>query len=200
MKTLGREQGNDEKPVFIVDDEPEILVAVDTTLRMAGLDNIITISDSRDVIGLMERRMPRLVLLDLNMPHINGVSLLKIIRKTWPEIPVIVLTGAIEVDTAVQCMKIGAVDYLVKPVEEGHLLAVVDQTLGCENFVEADKKGFTCDMVFQLNNPEAFRQIITQDKKMYSIFQYVESIAPSSQPVLIFGETGVGKELICQVI
>ncbi|MCP3940606.1 MAG: sigma-54-dependent Fis family transcriptional regulator, partial [Desulfobacteraceae bacterium] len=200
MKTLIKEQGNDEKPVFIVDDEPEILVAVDTTLRMAGLNNIITISDSRNVIGLMERQMPRLVLLDLNMPHINGVSLLKIIRKTWPEIPVIVLTGAIEVDTAVQCMKIGAVDYLVKPVAEERLLAVVDQTLGCEKFAEADKKGITCDMSFPLNNPKAFRQIITQDKKMYSIFQYVESIAPSSQPVLIFGETGVGKELICQVI
>ncbi|MCP4720773.1 MAG: response regulator, partial [Desulfobacteraceae bacterium] len=62
----------DKRPILIVDDEPEILVAVDTTLRMAGLDNIITISDSRDVIRQMERRIPRLILLDLNMPHING--------------------------------------------------------------------------------------------------------------------------------
>ncbi len=190
----------DKRPILIVDDEPEILLAVDTTLRMAGLTNIITIGDSRDVIRIMERKIPRLILLDLNMPHINGGRLLKIIRKTWPRIPVIVLTGAIDVDTAVQCMKIGALDYVVKPVEEGRLLEAVNQALDYENLSQTDKKGPPKDLFSQIKNPEAFRHIITQDKKMHSIFHYVEAIGPSSQPVLIFGETGVGKELICQSI
>jgi DNA-binding NtrC family response regulator len=193
------QQKNDARPILIVDDEPEILVAVDTTLRMAGFDNIITVSDSRDVIRLMERKIPRLILLDLNMPHINGGRLLQIIRKTWPRIPVIVLTGAIDVDTAVRCMKIGALDYVVKPVEEARLLAAVNLALDYENLT-ADKKGLPKDLFSQIKNPEAFRHIITQDKKMHSIFHYVEAIGPSSQPVLIFGETGVGKELICQSI
>jgi DNA-binding NtrC family response regulator len=190
----------DKRPILIVDDEPEILVAVDTTLRMAGLDNIITINDSRDVIRIMERKIPRLILLDLNMPHINGGRLLQIIRKTWPRIPVIVLTGAIDVDTAVRCMKIGALDYVVKPVEEVRLLAAVNKALDFENLSEADKDGLPKDLFSQIKNPEAFRHIITQDKKMHSIFHYVEAIGPSSKPVLIFGETGVGKELICQSI
>jgi DNA-binding NtrC family response regulator len=190
----------DDRPIFIVDDEPEILVAVDTTLRMAGFGNIITIGDSRDVIRMMERKIPRLILLDLNMPHINGGRLLKIIRKTWPRIPVIVLTGAIDVDTAVRCMKIGALDYVVKPVEEDRLLAAVNLALDYENLSEADKKGLPKDLFSQIKNPQAFRHIITQDKKMHSIFHYVEAIGPSSQPVMIFGETGVGKELICQSI
>lgn len=193
------QQKNDERPIFIVDDEPGILVAVDTTLRMAGFTNIVTINDSRDVIRQMERRIPRLILLDLNMPHINGGRLLQIIRKTWPRIPVIVLTGAIDVDTAVRCMKIGALDYVVKPVEETRLLAAVNLALDYENLT-ADKKGFPKDLFSQIKNPEAFRHIITQDKKMHSIFHYVEAIGPSSQPVMIFGETGVGKELICQSI
>ena len=60
-----------ERPILVVDDEPQILLSIDTTLRMAGLDNIITISDSRDVMPQMERRLPRLIILDLNMPHIN---------------------------------------------------------------------------------------------------------------------------------
>jgi DNA-binding NtrC family response regulator len=110
---------------------------------------------------------------------------------------VIVLTGTIEVDTAVQCMKIGAMDYVVKPVEEDRLIAAVKQALAME---ETGKKPLHQDLFAQIKNPAAFRHIITQDKKMHAIFHYVEAIAPSLQPVLICGETGVGKELIGQCI
>ena len=189
-----------DKPILVVDDEPEILMAVDTSLRMAGFDNIVTISDARDVIRHMERQMPALILLDLNMPHINGGRLLKIIRKTWPRIPVIVLTGTIEVDTAVQCMKIGALDYVVKPVAEDRLVAAVKQALAMDETGETGKKPLHQDLFAQIKNPAAFRHIITQDRKMHAIFHYVEAIAPSLQPVLICGETGVGKELIGQCI
>ena len=117
--------------IFLVDDDPKILAAVETILRMAGFDNITAIQDSRDVIRTMERRIPGLVLLDLNMPHINGDHLLKSIRKTWPRIPVIVLTGDVEVDTAVKCMKIGAMDYILKPVDPDRLVKSVKQSLDC---------------------------------------------------------------------
>ncbi len=189
-----------DRPILIVDDEPEILVAVDTCLRMAGFDNIVTISDSRDVIRQMERQIPALILLDLNMPHINGGRLLKIIRKTWPRIPVIVLTGTIEVDTAVKCMKIGAMDYVMKPVEEERLIKSVKTALSWDEIEENGKKPLHQDLFAQIKNPAAFRHIITQDKQMHSIFHYVEAVAPSSKPVLVFGETGVGKELIGQCI
>ncbi|MCG8688532.1 MAG: response regulator, partial [Desulfobacterales bacterium] len=189
-----------DRPILIVDDEPEILVAVDTCLRMAGFDKIVTISDSRDVIRQMERQIPALILLDLNMPHINGGRLLKIIRKTWPRIPVIVLTGTIEVDTAVKCMKIGAMDYVMKPVEEERLIKAVKTALSWDEIEENGKKPLHQDLFAQIKNPAAFRHIITQDKQMHSIFHYVEAVAPSSKPVLVFGETGVGKELIGQCI
>ena len=189
QQTMGR-------PILIVDDEPEILLAVDTTLRMAGLNDIITLNDSRDVIRQMERQIPCLVILDLNMPHINGNRLLKIIRKTYPKIPVIILTGAIDVDMAVKCMKIGAMDYVVKPVEEERLIASVKQALEFNNLENKSRVLASGELFKQIKNPEAFSHIITQDKKMHSIFHYVEAVAPSSQPVLIFGETGVGKELI----
>ena len=189
-----------KRPILIVDDEPEILLAVDTTLRMAGMDNIITISDSRDVIRQMERQIPCLIILDLNMPHINGRRLLKIVRKTYPRIPVIILTGAIDVDTAVKCMKIGAMDYVVKPVEEDRLLAAIKQALAYGDLENKFQDSPASDLFAQIKNPNAFAHIITQDEKMHSIFHYIEAISPSSQPVLIFGETGVGKELIGQSI
>ena len=189
-----------ERPILVVDDEPQILLSIDTTLRMAGLDNIITISDSRDVMPQMERRLPRLIILDLNMPHINGERLLKIIKKTYPQMPVIILTGAIDVEIAVKCMKIGALDYLVKPVKEDRLVAAVKQALENPNFdFDSEiKKPRASELHTQIKNPTAFEHIITQDKKMHSIFHYIEAVAPSSQPVLVLGETGVGKELMVQ--
>jgi DNA-binding NtrC family response regulator len=189
-----------DRPILIVDDEPEILLAVDTALRMAGMDNIVTISDARDVIRQMERQIPCLMILDLNMPHINGGRLLKIVRKTYPRIPVIILTGDVDVATAVSCMKIGAMDYVVKPVEEERLLAAVKQALAYGDIENKFQDSPASDLFSQIKNPKAFAHIITQDEKMHSIFHYIEAIAPSSQPVLIFGETGVGKELIAQSI
>lgn len=189
-----------DRPILIVDDEPEILLAVDTALQMAGYNNIITISDSRDVIRQMERQIPCLMILDLNMPHINGSRLLKIVRKTYPKLPVIILTGDIDVDTAVKCMKIGAMDYVVKPVEEERLLASVKQALAFINLENKIQDSPVSDLFSQIKNPKVFEKIITQDDKMHSIFHYIEAVAPSSQPVLIFGETGVGKELIGQSI
>ncbi len=193
---MTKRQQTMDRPIFIVDDEPEILLAVDTTLRMAGMDNIITIGDARDVIRQMERQIPCLIILDLNMPHINGGRLLKIVRKTYPRIPVIILTGAIDVDTAVKCMKIGAMDYVVKPVEEDRLIAAVKQALAYGDLENKFQDSPASDLFSQIKNPKVFAHIITQDEKMHSIFHYIEAIAPSSQPVLILGETGVGKELI----
>ncbi len=192
-QTMGR-------PIFIIDDEPEILLAVDTSLRMAGFSNTVTISDSRDVIRRMERQIPCLVILDLNMPHINGGRILKMIRKTYPKMPVIILTGAIDVETAVKCMKIGAIDYILKPVEEDRLLAAVKQALEYNNLMNKTRVLSSGELFSQIKHPKAFSHIITQDKKMHSIFHYVEAVAPSLQPVLIFGETGVGKELIGNAI
>jgi DNA-binding response OmpR family regulator len=74
-----------DRPILVVDDEPEILMAVDTTLRMAGFDNIVTINDARDVIRQMERQIPGLILLDLNMPHINGAGCSRSSAKPGPE-------------------------------------------------------------------------------------------------------------------
>ncbi len=193
-------QPHNSRPILVVDDEPEILTAVDTCLRMAGYENILTLGDARDVIRSMERQIPCLIILDLNMPHINGGRLLQIIRKTWPRIPVLVLTGRIEVDTAVRCMKIGAMDYLVKPIETDRLLEAVKKAIAHGLDAMGREPALPEELFAQVKNPKAFRCIITQDEQMHSIFHYVEAIAPSQRPVLIFGETGVGKELIGQCI
>jgi len=91
--------------ILVVDDEEPILLAIDTTLQMAGWNHIVTCSDSRKVADILAAKPVDIVLLDLNMPHINGEELLSQIGRQNPDIPVVVVTGAVEIETAVRCMK-----------------------------------------------------------------------------------------------
>jgi DNA-binding NtrC family response regulator len=185
---------------MIVDDEEPILLAIDTTLRMAGLSNVITCEDSRRVLGLLSEQRIELMLLDLNMPHMHGERLLDVVNRDYPDIPVIIVTGAVDVETAVRCIKAGAFDYVVKPVEEERLLTAVNRAISFQELKRENlalKRHILADT---LERPEAFREIVTNNQKMFMIFQYVESISRTSQPVLIRGETGVGKELIARTL
>ncbi|MFZ0613874.1 MAG: sigma-54 dependent transcriptional regulator [Desulfobacterales bacterium] len=187
-------------PVLIVDDEAAILLAVDTALQMAGLNNTLTCQDSRQVLDLLAAQPVEVLLLDLTMPHIDGRELLSRVNREFPEIPVIVVTGAVDVETAVLCMKSGAFDYVIKPVETDRLVSAVNRAV---SFRELKRENFALKqhiLTDALEKPEAFTSIITNNKKMLAIFQYIESIAQTSQPVLIRGETGVGKELIARTL
>jgi DNA-binding NtrC family response regulator len=191
---------NPQHPIMIVDDEEQILLAIDTTLRMAGINNTITCQDSSKVMNFLSRHRVEIVLLDLTMPHIDGEALLAMINQDFPEIPVIVVTGAVDVETAVRCMKSGAFDYVVKPIEEGRLLTAVRRgaafrELKRENL--ALKRHILSD---RLEKPEAFADIVTNNKSLLSVLKYVESIADSTKPVLITGETGTGKELVAKAV
>ncbi len=169
-------------------------------LYKAGYDNVISCSDSRMVMDFFYRYNIEAVLLDLKMPYLDGESLLQTIKQRFPEIPVIVVTGKTDVEVAVHCMKAGAFDYIAKPVEAGRLISAVKRALEVRELKRENtalKKHFLSE---KLENPDAFSGIITNDRKMLSIFQYIESIAQTHHPVLITGETGVGKELIVQVI
>ncbi|MFO8082737.1 MAG: sigma-54 dependent transcriptional regulator [Desulfobacterales bacterium] len=194
------EKSNPVNPILIIDDELSILLAMDTTLQMAGYNHIITCQDSREVIHILQNKNVQIILLDLNMPHMDGEKLLDHIHREYPDIPVVIVTGAVEVDTAVHCMKAGAFDYVVKPVEEGRLLSAVGRALDFRELKDENLALKQRILKEDLEHPEVFQDIITKDKKMFAIFQYIESIAGSSQPVLIQGETGVGKELIAKAV
>ncbi len=187
-------------PIMIVDDEPSILLAIDTTLQIAGINNTITCQDSRQVMTLMADRSIETMLLDLNMPNIDGHRLLDDVRKEHPHIPVIIVTGAVDVETAVRCIKAGAFDYIVKPVEADRLITAVNRALSFQE-LKRENQSLRRHMLHEdLEHPDVFQNIVTGNKKMLTIFHYVESVATTSQPVLIRGETGVGKELIARTI
>ena len=188
------------RPIMIVDDEASILLAIDTTLQMAGLNHTITCQDSRRVMGLLADTPVEVMLLDLNMPNLDGHRLLDDIRQDFPDVPVIIVTGTMEVETAVQCIQAGAFDYIVKPVEADRLITSVNRAISFQELKRENQSLRRHMLRDDLEHPQAFRRIITSNKKMMTLFQYVESIAATSQPVLIRGETGVGKELIARAI
>lgn len=187
-------------PVMMIDDEEQALKSFEMTLRSASMNHFISCHDSRDVISLLHSRDIEVMLLDLRMPHISGEELLQKIVGDYPEVPVIIVTGANDVETAVKCMQQGAFDYIVKPVEKSRLVSATRRAVELRELQRENRLLKDRMLSNKLENPEAFSEIITNSTAMRSIFQYVEAIAASPRPVLITGETGVGKELIARAV
>ena len=191
---------NSKLPVLLIDDDQIVLDIHVTALRSEGVRNILTLTDSRKAMQFLEENPVSIILLDLMMPHVTGMELLPLLIREYPHIPVIVMTSNDDIETAVSCIKAGAVDFLTKPVEMERLLLSVENALRAnelsrENSSLRDYLLYDC-----LEHPAAFDDIITMSKKMRAIFKYIEVIAKSDQPILVTGETGVGKELIAKAI
>jgi DNA-binding NtrC family response regulator len=191
---------NTRKTVLLVDDEEHILATYLFTLQGSGISDVKALSDSRQVMPLLAAEALAVIVLDLNMPHINGVELLPRIIANYPQIPVILVTANDDIETVVECMKTGAFDYLVKPVNTSRLLTSVRRALELCDMSSELSSLKNCLFTDQLNSPEVFAPIVTGSKKMRAIFQYAEVVAGTRQPVMISGETGTGKELIARAI
>jgi DNA-binding NtrC family response regulator len=187
-------------PLLLIDDEEYILQNWAYTLTSRGINNIILCSDSRNVNEIVNKNEIEVILLDLSLPYISGQELLTKLSNEHPEIPVIIITGMNDVDTAVECMKSGAFDYMVKAVEENKLISVVKGVIELRELERINKSLKNRFFSSKLENLNAFEDIITTNKKMNSIFLYIEAVAKTSKPVLITGETGTGKELIAHAV
>lgn len=186
--------------ILLVDDEQSILLTSGTLLRSAGMRDVLTIDDARKVLPLLERERIDVIVLDLFMPFVSGKELLAEISREYPQIPLLVMTAADELETAVECMKAGAFDYLVKPVERSRFISSVTKAMEiCRLKKQMDDLREHL-LHGRLENPAIFSSIVTASEKMTTVFQYVEVVARSSEPVLITGETGVGKELVARAV
>ncbi|MDD2271009.1 MAG: sigma-54 dependent transcriptional regulator [Desulfuromonadaceae bacterium] len=185
--------------VLLVDDEPAWLRSLSLALESTlGITNVLLCNDSREVMSILERQEIGLILLDLTMPHLSGEELLTTIGEQYPDIATIVVSGLNQVGTVVTCMRLGAYDYYVKTDDEERIVCGVLRAIKHLE-LQRDNKEMTQRFVSgELEHPEAFSAICTGDRAMRAIFVYIEAVAKSPLPLLITGESGVGKELLAK--
>jgi DNA-binding NtrC family response regulator len=186
--------------ILVIDDDRAILNFMKIFLLQTGLFDVEVLQDSTQAFDVLSKNQPDILLLDMDMPKVNGMDILRFLKKEEIEIFTVVLTGVEDIDLAITAMKLGISDYLLKPVDEEKLLSVL--ATGSEMQVrtkqeETEKTPFSLD---GLKYPEAFMGILTSDKEMLHIFHHVEKFAETDNSVLIWGESGSGKELVARAI
>jgi len=187
-------------PILLVDDQIYTLEAYEMQLRSEGITDLVSCQSGGEALDILSSHDIAIIVLDLSMPEMSGEEVLNVVVSRYPEVPVIITTAIDDVGTAVRCMQAGAFDYLVKPVRRARLITTIRRAL---EFRELQRENVLLKERFldnTLKHPEAFSKIITNNPQMHSTFRYIESIAVTSQPVLITGETGVGKELVARAI
>lgn len=178
--------------ILIVDDEKGIRDGLRLFLKREG-HLTFTATDGQEALEILEKNDIDLVISDLKMPRINGDELLAFIKKDYPGIKVIILTGHGTVETAVESMRNGAYDFLIKPLNLDKLGLIVKRALS-QRQLEIDNR----NLKKKLNIFSG--QMIGKSEKMIKIANLIEQVAPSKTSVLILGENGVGKEVIANLI
>jgi two-component system response regulator FlrC len=177
-----------KKTLLIVDDDQAMRLALTESLESCGYD-IVAVENGSDALRQFSRRSFDLVLTDMKMPGMTGIEVLRGVKKICPALPVILVTAYGTVNTAVEAMKEGAAEFIMKPFTLDEIEAVVRNVLsGCEAGAEPLPAG------------EMTPRIISRDPKMLSILEMLANVAKSKSSILIQGESGTGKELIARYI
>src|SRR6202140_5138698 len=178
--------------VLVVEDEEKLRRVIELQLKTAGYD-VEQAGSAEEALRLTDRA--DLILTDLRLPGISGLELLENLRRQDAHVPVIVMTAFGSIETAVEAMKAGAVDFLPKPFSLDHLMTVVNKALELRNLRDENRQ-----LKEQLGRRYEFDNIVGRSKQMQDIFATILRVAPSRATVLLAGESGVGKDLIARAI
>ena len=179
--------------VLIVDDELGMLEVCRDTLRRLGNVELVTQAQSRCAAAQLEAESWDLLITDIRMPEPGGVELLRRARSQDAQLPVLMLTAYPTVETAVECMKLGAADFVSKPFKPEELLATARRLLDRRKLMEENRF-----LRRQLERPGTTSDIIGESAAMRDLAATIEKLAPVDVDVLIEGETGTGKELVAR--
>jgi two-component system, NtrC family, response regulator HydG len=180
--------------LVIVDDEPDLVENSARILGRAGYE-CVTATDPRHGLELIETQRPDLLLTDLKMPEVDGMTLLRRAREIDPAMPVVMITAFATIESAVAAIKEGAFDYLPKPFSVGQLRLAVDRALRHRGLQLENR-----NLREQLQRALGLDNIIGTSPAMTQVFELVKKAARSEASILVLGESGTGKELIARAI
>jgi two-component system response regulator AtoC len=181
--------------ILVVDDEAPIRDMIRKSLSQMGGYNVEVAQNGLEAIEKIEKDVFDLVLTDLKMPEMDGLDLLKTIKGIRPEVMVILMTAYGSIETAVDAMRLGANDYITKPIDMNELLIHISKTQK-ESLLLRENRLLRTEVrkKFEFNN------IIGKSKKMQEIFSLIEKVALGTSTVIIYGSSGTGKELVAKAI
>jgi len=180
--------------ILVVDDEPIILKSIEAMLQADGYE-VGLARDAEEALDKLVGQPFDLVLTDVAMPGMSGIDLLKEVRAKTPDTVVVVITGYGNIEDAVTCTKLGAYDYLTKPLNDVDVKLAIERSLEQHRLqIENENLRRSLDDAFNFDN------IISRDKKMWKVFDVVRAVAPTEASVLILGENGTGKSLLARAI
>ncbi len=180
--------------ILIVDDERAVRSALRVNLTKAGYD-VVVASDGEEALAEIATTPPDLILSDLRMPRLDGMSLLESVQVEHPGLPMVLMTGHGSVRDAVQAMRSGAADYIIKPVRKDELLVILERALAARR-LQAE----VVRLRQALDQRRHFEQLIGASAPMKHVYSLIEAVADSDALVLVTGPTGSGKELVSRAI
>ena len=180
--------------ILVVDDE-EIVIKSCLRILGGGDYQVEAVQDGREALRKIEENSYDVMILDIMMPNMDGLEVLRRVKETHPNVDVIMITGLSQIDTAVQAMKLGAFDYISKPFEPDELKLVVQRALERRRLLQEN-----LTLKSELSSKYRFENIVGLSPQMQAVYRLIAQCAPTSSTVLITGESGTGKELIARAI
>jgi two-component system, NtrC family, response regulator AtoC len=180
--------------ILVVDDEEAFRYLLTSLINSAGYQ-VETVTDGVSAINAVQGKLFHVVLLDVKMPKVDGIEVLKFIKNNYPGVEVIMLTGASDVKTAVECMRLGAYDFITKPTTADELLATINRAL--------ERRQLLIDNILMkdaLDRLQGTQEMVGQSDAFRRVLEIAAKVAPTESTVLIQGSSGTGKELIASFI
>lgn len=184
------------RAVWIVDDDQSIRWVLEKSLAREGIP-FKSFSNPDDVLDLLEKEKPQVIISDIRMPKGSGITLLQQIKQDFPKIPVIIMTAFSDMESAVSAFQGGAFEYITKPFDIGEVIALITRAVNESISLEVVKTQFAPNMVASSSMPP---ELIGQAPSMQEIFRAVGRLAQSNASILITGESGTGKELVARAL
>jgi DNA-binding NtrC family response regulator len=184
-----------QRAILIVDDERDMLQLLKRSLGPDLNCRIETASSGKAAIEVMHQDAFDLVLADIKMPQMDGLALLEVIKREWPELTVVMMTAYGTVDTAVEAMRNGAYDFVTKPFDHEALIVRLEKALERSRLLRENRR-----LQMECSTTAAFQNIVGKSSAMNRVYETIQMVAKTDLTVLITGESGTGKELAARAV